>query len=483
MAPACSQATECSAKKEKATAMVDQSRERAVVLGGGIAGLLAARVLSDAYTDVVVVDRDQLTGTTGFRNGVPHGRHAHCLVARGQQIFEELLPGVTQEMSEAGVTLGDFNGQIQWHFNGQKLAASESDLICVSSGRPILEEHVRKHVQAIPNVRFLERYDIVGLETTPEATRVTGARIQRSEPGSQPEVLLADLVVDITGRGSRMPAWLGELGYQAPPEDKIKVDLAYTTRHYKFKTNPFTTDIAINQAGTPAFPRGVFCYLLPDGETVELSLTGVLGDHAPTDPEGFTDYIKSLPLPNHYEYVHDAEPVDDPVRFKFPASVWRHYEQLTRFPDGLLVMGDAVCSFNPVYAQGMTVAGMEALTLQKHLQGPAGVNAIPFFGEIAGQIAGPWQFSAIADLGYPGVEGERTDQVRLINQYIPAVLAAAAHDPVVTNAFLQVAGLVADPMSLMHPDIAVRVGRVLQQAGRQAASTPPATAPLTPARN
>jgi hypothetical protein len=280
-----------------------------------------------------------------------------------------------------------------------------------------------------------------------------------------------------------MPAWLRELGYEAPPEDRIKVNLAYTTRHYRFKRNPFTTDIAINQAGTPAFPRGVFCYLLPDGETVELSLTGVLGDHAPTDPEGFLAYIKSLPLPDHYEYVHDAEPVDEPVQFKFPASVWRHYEQLTRFPGGLLVMGDAVCSFNPVYAQGMTVAGMEALTLQKHLQNPAGLNAVAFFGEIAGQIAGPWQFSAIADLGYPGVEGERTNEVRLVNQYIPAVLAAAAHDPVVTNAFLQVAGLVADPMSLMRPDIAVRVGRVLQQAGRQQASTPPATAPITPARD
>ena len=170
-----------------------------------MAGLLAARVLAEKYADVVVVDRDELTGVTGFRNGVPHGRHAHCLVARGQEIFEELLPGLTQGMSEAGVTLGDFNGQIQWNFNGQRLAASDSDLVCVSSGRPILEEHVRKHVQAIPNVRFLERYDIVGLETTPDKTRVTGARIQRREQGSQPEVLSADLVVDITGRGSRMP--------------------------------------------------------------------------------------------------------------------------------------------------------------------------------------------------------------------------------------------------------------------------------------
>jgi 2-polyprenyl-6-methoxyphenol hydroxylase-like FAD-dependent oxidoreductase len=450
---------------------LEKQGERVVVLGGGMAGLLAARVLSDAYTDVVVVDRDELTGTAGARSGVPHGRHAHCLVARGQQIFEQLLPGLTQEMSEAGVTLGDFNGQIQWHFNGYKLAASDSGLICVSSGRPILEEHVRKHVAAIPNVRFLEQYDIVGLETTPDNQRVTGARIQRQEQGSEPEVLSADLVIDITGRGSRMPAWLTELGYQAPPEDRIKVDLAYTTRHYRLKNdNPFIKDIAINQAGTPVCPRGVFCYLLPDGETVELSLTGVLGDHAPTDPDGFDEYVRSLPLPLHYEFIQEWEPVDDPVRFKFPASVWRHYEALTRFPEGLLVMGDAVCSFNPVYAQGMTVAGMEALTLQNHMRGTEPVNAIAFFGEIADQIAGPWQFSAIADLGYPGVEGERTDQIRLVNQYIPAVLAAATMDPVVTDAFLQVAGLVADPTSLMQPEIAVRVGRAMQMRAAAAAA-------------
>lgn len=452
---------------------LDKQGERAVVLGGGMAGLLAARVLSDAYNEVIVVDRDELAGTTTARNGVPHGRHAHCLVARGQQILEELFPGVTQGMSDAGVTLGDFNGQIQWHFNGYKLAASDSGLVCVSSGRPILEEHVRNRVQAIPNVTFREGYDIVGLETTPEGGRVIGARVQRRAQGSEPEVFVADLVIDITGRGSRMPAWLTELGYDAPPEDRIKVDLAYTTRHYRLKNgNPFTTDIAINQAGTPVCPRGVFCYLLPDGKTVELSLTGVLGDHPPTDPDGFDEYVRSLPLPIHYEFIQEWEPVDDPVRFKFPASVWRHYEALTRVPESLLVMGDAVCSFNPVYAQGMTVAGMEALTLRKHLQIPGPLNAPAFFGEIAGQIAGPWQFSAIADLGYPGVEGERTDQIRLVNQYVPAVLAAATMDPIVTDAFLRVAGLVEDPMSLMHPDIAVRVGRAMQMRAAAAAAQP-----------
>jgi 2-polyprenyl-6-methoxyphenol hydroxylase-like FAD-dependent oxidoreductase len=450
--------------------MHDQPGERVVVLGGGMAGLLAARVLSEEYADVVIVDRDELIGVTGYRHGVPHGRHAHGLVAKGHQIFEALFPGLTQGMSEDGVRPGDFNGAIQWYFSGQRLAPSDSGLPCLPSGRPVLEKHVRQHVQAIPNVRFLERHDIVGLETTPDKKRVIGARIQRRERDSQPEVLLADLVLDITGRGSRMPAWLRELGYEAPAEDKVKVDLAYTSRHYRLKRDPFTTDILIVSAATPSHPRGAFFYPLPDGETVELSLTGILGDYPPADPEGFLAYTRSLPIPVFYDYVHDAEPVDEPVRFKFPASVWRHYDQLTRFPDGLLVMGDAVCSFNPIYAQGMTVAGMESLTLRKHLQSPAALNPIEFFREISGQIASPWQFSATADLGYPGVEGERTEQVQMINQYITALHAAAARDPKLTDAFLRVAGMVDEPMALMHPDIQQRV---MQQAG-----PPPADAPV-----
>jgi 2-polyprenyl-6-methoxyphenol hydroxylase-like FAD-dependent oxidoreductase len=442
---------------KEATVTHDQHAERAVVLG-------------EKYADVVIVDRDELIGETSYRNGAPHGRHAHGLVAKGHEIFEGLLPGLTQGMVEDGVRPGDFNGSIRWYFNGLPLARSDSGLPCLPCGRPVLEKHVRQHVQAIDSVRFLTRYDIVGLETTPDHERVTGVRIQRREQGSQPETLLADLVVDVTGRGSRMPAWLRELGYGEPEEDRVKVDLAYTSRHFRLKRDPFTSDILIVSAATPSHPRGAFFYPLPDGETAELSLTGVLGDHAPTDSEGFMAFTKSLPIPDFYEYVHDATPVDAAARFKYPASVWRHYERLTRFPDGLLVMGDAVCSFNPIYAQGMTVSGLEAVTLRKHLHDSDAVSAIDFFAEIAGQIASPWQFSATADLGYPGVEGERTDQVQMINQYITALQAGAVHDPVLTDAFLRVAGMVEEPMSLMQPDIQQRV---MQHAG-----PPPADATI-----
>ena len=249
--------------------MRDQPGDRAVVLGGSMAGLLAARVLAEAFQEVLLVDRNDLIGVAGYRSGVPHGRHAHGLVARGHEILEEQFPGLTQGMNDAGVRPGDFNSDIRWYFGGQRLAPSRSGLASVPSTRPVLEEHVRNRVGRIPNVRFLERHDIIGLDTTPDGGRVTGVRVQRQGVSGEPEVIKADLVVDTTGRGSRMPAWLKDLGYAPPAEDRVKVDLAYTTRHYRVPFDPFCTDIAIIAAATPSHPRGAFFYRLPgDGNRV-----------------------------------------------------------------------------------------------------------------------------------------------------------------------------------------------------------------------
>lgn len=456
--------------------------DRAVILGAGIAGLLAARVLAEAYREVVLVDRDNVLGVAGYRQGVPHGRHAHGLVARGHQILEEQFPGLTRGMNDAGVLPGDFNGDIQWYFSGQRLRPAQSGLASVPATRPVLEHHVRNRVAAIPNVRFLERYDVVSLETTPDGGRVTGARVQRRD-GAQPEVLGADLVLDITGRGSRTPFWLKELGYSPPAEDRVKIDLAYTTRHYQVSRDPFGSDIAIIAAATPSHPRGAFFYRLPGTDNrIELSLTGVLGDYPPTDPDGFLDFVKSLPIPDIYESVRESEPIDDPVRFRFPASVRRRYEKLTRFPDGLLVMGDAVCSFNPVYAQGMTVAALESLTLRKHLQRFPEPRPLDFFRDIAGQIDSPWEFAASADLGYAGVEGRRTLKVRMINAYVPRLQSAAAHDAHLTNAFVRVAGLIDEPTTLLRPGKLLRVLRHFRRRPTPTATTTP-TPPLAAVRN
>ena len=446
--------------------------DRAVVLGGSMAGLLAARVLSDTYAEVVLIDRDRLTDVTGPRRGVPHGRHAHGLVARGQQVLEEHFPGLTEDLAAAGAEPGDFGHACHWYFNGRRIAPADTGLVSVPTGRPVLEEQVRRRVQRIPHVRFLEEHDILGLLTTTDRSRVTGARIQARREGSGPEEIAADLVVDTTGRGSRTPAWLEELGYARPEEERVEIDLAYTTRHYRIAHDPLGGAQAIIPAATPDHPRGGLFYRLPgDGDLYELSLTGILGDHAPTDPEGFDAFMRSLPIPHLYEAVAGAEPVDDPVKFRYPASVWRHYERLRRFPDGLLVMGDALCSFNPVYAQGMTAAALESLVLRRHVERGRRLRPAAFFKEAATQIKAPWELAAGSDLGYAGVQGRRTLKVRTANAYVARLQAAAEHDPELSEAFIRVAGLVDPPQALMRPRLLLRVLRA-SRAARRAGPAP-----------
>lgn len=440
--------------------------ERAIVLGGSMAGLLTARVLSESVAEVVIVDRDSLVDVTGYRDGVPHGRHAHGLVARGQQILEELFPGLTQRLIDFGVAPGDLSGDIRWYVNGLRLKPAATGLISVPATRPVLERHVRESIQKIPNVRLQEHTEVLEPTVTDDRARVTGVRVAPVGGGAA-EVLSGDVVVDTTGRGSRTPAWLADLGYDRPQDERVPIRLAYTTRHYRLTEDPFGSDIAIIPAATPSHPRGAVFYRLPGDEgLVELSVTGVQGDYPPTDHEGFTEFVRSLPVPEIYAAIRDAEPVDDPVRFTFPASVRRHYERLKRFPDGLLVLGDAICSFNPVYAQGMTVSAMQAMRLRE-LIGAGGTlpDAATFFRAMSRVIDPPWELSAGADLEYPGVEGRRTVKSRMANAYVARLQRAAVHDEQLTDAFIRTMGLVVPPTHLMRPGNVVRVLRHARRPG------------------
>jgi hypothetical protein len=185
----------------------------------------------------------------------------------------------------------------------------------------------------------------------------------------------------------------------------------------------------------------------------------MLGDHPPIDPDGFLAFARSLRFPDIYQAVRDAEPLDDPVGFRFPASVRHRYERLDRFPDGLLVMGDAVCSFNPIYGQGMSVAALEALTLRRQLQRGAVPQPRRWFRDLARVVDVPWDIAVGGDLAVPGVQGRRTLRIRLVNAYIARLHAAAAHDASLASTFVRVAGLVAPPQTLLRPQVALRVLR------------------------
>jgi 2-polyprenyl-6-methoxyphenol hydroxylase-like FAD-dependent oxidoreductase len=444
-----------------------QIGDRAMVLGAGMAGLLAAHVLADAYGQVTVVDRDELPEAPGHRRGVPHGRHLHALAARGQQDLEELFPGLTAELVAHGAPVGHLLVNARLYLSGHRFRRVDTGLVLLCASRPLLEGRVRARVRALPNVTLLDRCDVVGLATTPDGGRVTGARVLGRADSSAEQLLAADLVVDATGRGSRPPVWLEALGYGRPASDQVRIGLGYATRIYRLPPDALDGDLAVLQAATPQHPRTGALQRL-EGDRWMLTLAGILGDHPPTDPGGFLDFARSLRFPDIYDAIRGGQPLDDPVPFRFPASVRHRYEQLDRFPDGLLVLGDAVASFNPIYGQGMSVAAVEALALRRLLERGAEPRPRRWFRDLARVVDVPWDMAAGGDLLFPGVPGRRTLKGRLAGAYLVRLHAAAASDAGLAGAFVRVAGLVAPPQTLLRPRV---VGRVLRAGLRPAPGT------------
>ncbi len=423
----------------------------ALVIGASMAGLLAARVLSDFYADVVIVERDTLTGASGPRKGVPQGRHAHALLPRGQQILEELFPGLTQRLVDDGAPMG-FG---RFVIGGAHLAPVREDAGGLFVSRPRLEAEVRARVLAAPQVRLVEDCDVLGLAASADQSRITGVRVIRRQAESAEEILPADLVVDASGRGSRTPAWIEALGYPRPAVELVEVDMGYATRLFRREPEHLDGDLMVNIAPTRALKRGCGMMAQEDAHWI-VTLAGYFGDRPPTDEQGFLDFARSLPVPDVYDIVRRATPLSELAAYRFPADQRRHYEKLARFPGGLLVMGDALCSFTPIYGQGMTVAALEALALRACLRAGREQLAARFFKQASRAADGAWTVAAGNDKKLSGA-ADKAPPVRFINWYMDKLLIAARRDRVVARAFLDVSGLLAAPPSVLRPLIALRV--------------------------
>jgi 2-polyprenyl-6-methoxyphenol hydroxylase-like FAD-dependent oxidoreductase len=301
----------------------------------------------------------------------------------------------------------------------------------------------------------LPRYDVTGLIADSGAGRVTGVRL-RDRSNSGEVALNADLVVDASGRSSRVPEWLERLGYPAPAEERVPIDIGYTTCRYRFGPDALGGSIVIVRASTPAEPRGMVVQVLEDGQGL-VSVIGVLGDYPPTDRAGFRQFAAKVPLPEVQRVLREAEPLGTPVGFRFAASVRRRYERLARFPAGLLVLGDAVCSFNPVYAQGMSVAALQALALREELRHEGEPQPRRYFRAIGRVVDVPWQMAVGGDLAFAGVPGRRTLVTKLLNRYLSRLHSAVARDPALGVAFIRVVFLLDSPPGLLRPDRALRV--------------------------
>lgn len=431
---------------------------RALVLGGSIAGILAAHTLADHHDEVVVVDRDDLANAgTSLRRGIPWAVHIHALLERGRRVIEDFYPGFTADMAATGVPVGDYGSTCHYYFNGERFADHESGMTLVAANRPVLEEYIRSRTVRLPNVRLVDRTEITGLLSSPDRTRITGATL-RGRSGEQVTVQ-ADLVVDATGRRSPTGRWLQGLGYAPPPQEKVHMGLTYTTMDFEgpLPQDPLGEDIALVPTATPGHPRGAIFARLAD--RYSLTLTGIAGDRAPTDRDGFMRYTASLPIPDIHKAVLEAKQRGPADSFGFPASIRKRFERLADLPAGFVVLGDAACIFNPVYAQGMTVAAMGADVLRRHLEHGAEPDPRAYFHDLAKAQDAPWMMSAASDLGYASVRGDRDVGTWFGNFYVSQVAAGAARDPRLARAFMRTISLVDSPASLMRPAVAARVVR------------------------
>ncbi|MEU9182179.1 NAD(P)-binding protein [Streptomyces sp. NPDC048550] len=432
-----------------------EAHDHAVVLGAGLAGLLAARALAQRFARVTVVERDELPDTgPAFRPGVPQSRHVHVLWSRGLELMEELLPGVTRELLAAGAALLESPRDFLWLSSADWFHQVPGSRILVGS-RELIDWTVRREVLRDERIRIRAGSTATGLVAGPDGRSVAGVLLREGGP------LPARFVVDATGRTSRAPAWLAALGHPAPATTRYDSRLGYSSRYYEVPPDPARRWQGMYVQGRPDSPRGGVLVPLDDGRWLATLIGN--GEHAPpTGDEEFLEYTRSLRTPALYDALRDAKPLSSPTGFRSTANEWRHYERLDRWPAGFVVLGDAACRFNPVYGHGMTVAALAADALAGAIRGlapreiAAAARRIQRRTATAADVA--WQIATSEDMRYPETEGPPPDRAtKVLQAYMSRVIVGANADPEISRPFFGVLSLSASPNTLLSPGTVIRV--------------------------
>lgn len=442
----------------------------AIVLGASLGGLLAARVLSEHFERVLVLDRDGSPYPGQPRKGVPQGHHPHLLLAAGHRVLERLFPGLTEEARRDGAALADLARDVRWRQRGVWKSRHASAVHTLVQSRPVLEERIRQRVAALPNARFAWRTPAVDLSFAPAGERVDGVWVR--PPGQGLTRLEADLVVDATGCGSMLPRQLAAHGFEVPVEERGEIDLCYTTGLFRRRSRGELDwrALLLPPDGRRASRGGMVVAL--DSVYWQVALHGYAGDHAPNDLAGFTAFAESLSGPEIAQALGEAVLVSDLERYAVPHQARRRFERLRRFPGGLLVIGDAFGRLDPAYAQGMTVTALQADALAsllgRHLHrgtAPSSALSAAYFTRVARIFDLPWRMSGgAAQAARARGERGRSRTAALRSWYRRELELAAADVPEAHQAFLEVWNLVAPESHLLRPAV---VARVLAHAARR----------------
>ncbi|QBD77177.1 FAD-dependent oxidoreductase [Ktedonosporobacter rubrisoli] len=444
---------------------ISRKGDHAIVVGGGIAGLLFARVLVGHFERITLIERDRYPTEAAFRAGVPQGRHVHTMLLRGQACLERLFPGLTSTLLAHGAVERDFVNDSIYYY-GARCAREPSGLRGYNCSRPFLEHHIHQEVKRYNQISILEAHEVVSLLFDQNAQVVCGVRFHRREPNCELQDLQGDLVIDASGASSRILQWLEELGYEKPDETVMNAYLGYASRIYEAPSDhqPAWKSIAIQ--ATERHRRGGVLLAAEKGRWI-VALAGAGKDYPPTDELDYLAFARSLPDQALYDAIQGAKPLSPIYGYRKTENRWRHFERLERQPEGLFVVGDAMCVFNPMYGQGMTVTLFEALAFDACLRSMKGQKGLArlFQRKVARILAFPWQLAASADARLLGEDSRAKGTRRWLRQYLEAVQAAAPYEPQVFRAMLGVTHMVHSPLALFHPQIVVKVVASHQKRG------------------
>ncbi|MGP3948820.1 FAD-dependent oxidoreductase [Streptomyces sp. 7N604] len=420
-----------------------------VVMGGSVAGLLTAHVFSRHAERVTVLERDHYEDSPEPRAGVPQSRHTHVLLTSGMDALSELMPGLLPELRDAGAPCLAVPADLGVWQAGQWISRRHPSAPVMTPSRPFLEQRIRRRVLADPRIRVRTATEVTGL--LGRSDHITGVMVRgRGADHHARQELVADLVVDATGRTSRTPQWLADLGGSPPGEDVVETGRAYAT--------------AVFHADGPAEDLRGF-YIVPDagqqlgaiilpaeGDRWMVTLSGPRDHAPPTDPAGFVDFVGRLPHAAPHKWLSRAHPVGRPVGYRHTANRRRRYDRMARARTGLLVVGDALCALNPVYGQGLSVAALNAVALTRALAGERLPSVHALQRAVLRSSRAAWDVATGADSPMPGAVGSavRNGPVdRLLTWYLDRVRDHVPGDPVVCSANRDVLFLLAPPRSLL----------------------------------
>jgi len=436
---------------------------RAIVIGASVAGLLAARALSDFADEVSIVDRDVPPDTPVSRKGVPQGRHLHGLLAGGLDALMSFFPGILEDLTSQGSRVTDTGQDVLWFNNGGWRLRSKVGVTGCIQTRPFLELQIRRRIAKLSNVRQLFAASVTGLEMDATNSHVTGVRV--SEDAGPEKVLPADLVVDCSGRGSKTPSWLDAAGIGKPPITSVTVNVGYSTRYFRVPEKPAFDWLAMLILNRPPDRTRLGAASFVESGELQVTLGGEFRDYPPDDEAGFLKFAESLEHPALFQAIQDAVPTSPIVTYRFPAHVWNHYDRLKDPPANLFVLGDALCSFNPIYGQGMTVAAQEAQVLHKCLAetNPSRDEIVKvhkdYFHGISGIVKAAWAMATGADLAYPQAEAARPFGHGAVNRYLNHVISMTCYDRKVLTVWNQVTNMQRPLSALFALPIMARVVR------------------------